>query len=242
MNQSGSVRAFEGSIEMMSELFFASLEPGNNYTTEPIILNTALYYALGYSSGLYVNAPLRKKAKKQNPTYVEDTASIISSLYVSVARPVRDIRYASEITNARGDEYIQYNQPEKQMNSPTGKYGVRKQILPGAVFQFFILSFDGIKPELPAYVRIGKKRAKACLTWTEMGVEQKSGDFLLNHPVLIEDLKDMPSRDIMFKRMQPFDVMERGRFSGGYLVLTHPISGEKTVFPSNIRFLQRMRM
>ena len=109
MNNQSSVRAFEGVLEMMSELFFASLEPGNNYTTRPLILNTALYYALGYCSGRYVNVPVKKGSAKQNPTYVEDTASFYSKLYVSPAKPVKSIRFASEITNARSDEYIQYN-------------------------------------------------------------------------------------------------------------------------------------
>jgi len=243
MNNQSSVRAFEGVLEMMSELFFASLEPGNNYTTRPLILNTALYYALGYCSGRYVNVPVKKGSAKQNPTYVEDTASFYSKLYVSPAKPVKSIRFASEITNARSDEYIQYDTYEKQMNSPTGKYGVRKQILPGGKFVFFVLSFDGNEPDLPVYIRLGKKRSKASVTWSECPVTRKKGSFILNHPVLVDDLTQIPSRDISFKRMQPFDVIERGSFEGEYYLIQRGGKEKKedVVFPASIRFLQRIR-
>lgn len=243
MKNQSSVRAFEGVLEMMSELFFASLEPGNNYTTRPLILNTALYYALGYCSGRYVNVPVKKSSAKQNPTYVEDTSSLYSDLYVTPARAVNKIRFASEITNARGDEYIQYNTYEKQMNSPTGKYGVRKQILPGGKFVFFVLSFDGSEPDLPAYIRLGKKRSKASVTWSEYPVTVKKGSFLMNHPVLVDDLDQIPSRDISFKRMQPFDVIERGGFEGEYFQIQKGGKGNKddVMLPSSVRFLQRIR-
>lgn len=233
-----SIRAFEGVMEMMSELFFASLEPGNNYTTEPIILNTALYYALGYAAGPYVNVSQNKRTKKQLPGYVEDTSTIAQSLYVSVADPIGIIKFTSELTNARSDDYIQYNKQEKQINSPTGKYGVRKQILPGAIFRFFVLSFDGTEPDMPPYIRVGKKRAKAVISWKELSVREKSGEFALNHTVLIDDLKEMPIRDIRFKRMQPFDVIQHGGFSGRYLAIGER---EETIFPADIRFLQRLR-
>jgi CRISPR-associated protein Csc1 len=54
------IRAFKGTLELMSELYFASVEPGDNFTTEPIILNTALYYALGYAKGNYINFPAKR--------------------------------------------------------------------------------------------------------------------------------------------------------------------------------------
>lgn len=240
MRHESSVSAYEGVLEMMSELFFASLEPGNNYTTAPMILNTALYYGLGYCSGSYVNFPTRKGSAKQNPTYLEDTESLYPNLYVSPARPFKDIRFASEITNARGDDYVQKTTNEKQMNSPTGKFGVRKQILPGGQFLFYIFSFDGSLPDLPSYIRVGKKRSKAHITWSKKEVQRKTGTYALNHPVLIDDLDQIPSADISFIRMQPFDVIERGRFNGEYLLVKKGISGD-VCFPASVRFLHRMR-
>ena len=140
MKNQSSVRAFEGVLEMMSELFFASLEPGNNYTTKPLILNTALYYALGYCSGKYVNVPVKKGSTKQNPTYVEDTSSFYSFI-CHTGRPVNNIRFASEITNARSDEYIQYNTMKTDELSNRKIRGPKTDLL--GKFVFFVLSFDG---------------------------------------------------------------------------------------------------
>ncbi|MDG6249261.1 type I-D CRISPR-associated protein Cas5/Csc1 [Methanocalculus sp.] len=237
-----SVRAFEGVLELMSELFFASLEPGNNYVTRPIILNTALYYALGYARGNYVNKPVNKRAKKQKPSYVEDTSDIASTLYVSPAQPIGNIRYTSELANARSDDYIQSNRPAKQMNSPTGKIGTRKQIQPGARFRFYVLTFDGKEPDMPPYIRIGKKRSKSLIEWKEIPVSTAAGEFIMNHPVLVDDLAEMPVGDISFRRMQPFDVIERGRFTGQYLTLDGKTPTSGVVFPAGIRFLRRHRV
>ena len=240
-NNGAGTRAFEGVLELMSELFFASLEPGNNYVTRPIILNTALYYALGYAQGNYVNKPVNKRSKKQQPAYIEETNGIVDTIYVSPARPIGSIRYVSELSNARSDDYIQYNRLKEQKNSPTGKIGTRKQIQPGARFQFFVLTFDGSEPDMPPYIRIGKKRSKALVTWREVPVSMTTGEFLMNHPVLVDDLAEMPVGDLSFQRMQPFDVIERGRFIEPHLVLDCGAPAGRVALPASIRFLRRYR-
>lgn len=234
------VQVYEGVLELMGELFFATLEPGNRYVTKPLILNTALYYALGYARGPYVNVATDQRSKRQQPTYVEDTAALFDQVYVSVARPITSLRFTTENANARGDDYVQRNQPEKQMNSPTGKIGTRKQIQPGAKFRFFVLAFDGVAPDLPAYVRVGKKRTKALIEWNSLPVKQHWGPFMMNHPVLVDDLARMPIGDIRFSRMIPFDVVEQGRFEGLYCSFTCT-DGEEVRLPADIRFLRRWR-
>jgi CRISPR-associated protein Csc1 len=234
------VQVYEGILELMGELFFATLEPGNRYVTKPLILNTALYYALGYARGFYVNVPVNQRSKRQQPTYVEDTATLAGRLYVSVARPITQLRFTTENANARGDDYVQRNQPEKQINSPTGKIGTRKQIQPGAKFRFFVLAFNGISPELPSYIRVGKKRTKALVEWNHLPVRQRSGSFFMNHPVLVDDLANMPLGDIRFSRMIPFDVIEQGRFEGSYCSFTCS-DGTEVHLPTDLQFLQRLR-
>lgn len=234
------VQVYEGVLELMGELFFATLEPGNRYVTKPLILNSALYYALGYAGGSYVNQATGGRSKRQQPTYVEDTAAFADEIYVSVARPITPLRFTTENANARGDDYVQRNQPEKQMNSPTGKIGTRKQIQPGARFRFFVLAFDGAVPDLPAYVRVGKKRTKALIEWNRLPVRRHAGSFLMNHPVLVDDLARMPIGDIRFSRMIPFDVIEQGRFEGPYCAVTCT-DGEEVCFPADLQFLRRWR-
>lgn len=234
------VQVYEGILELMGELFFATLEPGNRYVTKPLILNTALYYALGYAQSVYVNSAGDQRSKRQQPTYIEDTAALCDRIYVSVAWPITPLRFTTENANARGDDYVQRNQPEKQMNSPTGKIGTRKQIQPGAKFRFFVLTFDGVIPDLPSYVRVGKKRTKALIEWKQLPVRQGSGPFTMNHPVLVDDLARMPLGDIRFSRMIPFDVIERGRFEGSYCSFTCS-DGTEVHLPADLRFLQRWR-
>lgn len=235
----GIVQVHEGMLELMGELFYATLEPGNRYVTKPLILNTALYYALGYAQGAYVNVAAGRP-KRQKPTYVEDTASLADRVYVSVARPIAPLRFTTENANARSDDYIQRNQPEKQMNSPTGKIGTRKQIQPGAKFRFFVLSFDGTEPDLPTYIRVGKKRTKARVEWMSHPARLGTGPFVMNHPVLIDDLARMPVGDIRFSRMLPFDVIEYGRFEGPFCSVTCA-NGDRVQLPTDIRFLRRWR-
>ena len=235
------VRAFRGIAELMSELFFASLEPGDNYTTEPIILNTALYYALGYAKGNYVNFPVKtgRRSAKQNPTYIEDTAEIVNKIYITPAKVINTPGFTTELYNSRSDDYVQSNTlapKDQDANTPTGRYGARKQIQPGARFLFYVLTFDGSEPEMPSYIRLGKKRCKALVEWAEVSTSVSSGEYTTTHPLLIEDFDSVPLGDISFKRMQPFDILQKARFSGNYI----KIDG-KDVLPLNARFLQRIR-
>ena len=235
------VRAFRGVAELMGELFFASLEPGDNYTTEPIILNTALYYALGYAKGNYVNFPAEggRRSVKQNPTYREDTAGLVNRIYVTPAKVINKPEFTTELYNSRSDDYVQSNTLDKKdqnANVPTGRYGARKQIQPGARFLFYVLTFDGSKPEMPPYIRLGKKRCKALVEWAEVSTSVSSGEYTTTHPLLIDDIDSMPLGDVSFKRMQPFDIIQKARFSGNYVRI-----GDKDVLPLNVRFLRRIR-
>lgn len=235
------VRAFRGVAELMGELFFASLEPGDNYTTETIILNTALYYALGYAKGNYVNfsAEGGRRSVKQNPTYREDTAGLVNRIYVTPAKVINKPEFTTELYNSRSDDYVQSNTLDKKdqnANVPTGRYGARKQIQPGARFLFYVLTFDGSKPEMPPYIRLGKKRCKALVEWAEVSTSVSSGEYTTTHPLLIDDIDSMPLGDVSFKRMQPFDIIQKARFSGNYVKI-----GDKDVLPLNVRFLRRIR-
>lgn len=238
---SAKIRAFRGNLELMSELYFASLEPGDNFTTEPLILNTSLYYSLGYAKGKYINTAVKRgrNSAKQIPTYIEDTADIFEKIYVTPAKPITKLEFTTELNNSRSDDYVQSNQlseDDEDANTPTGRFEFRKQIQPGARFSFYVLAFDGTEPDKPSYIRLGKKRCKALVEWEEVKASISDGIYHTTHPVLMEDLESIPIGDISFKRMQPFDVLQTGRFSGTYVKL-----GKEDMLPLSVRFLQRMR-
>jgi CRISPR-associated protein Csc1 len=235
----GRIRAFRGKIELMSELFFASLEPGDNYTTEPIILNTALYYALGYAKGNYINRPVKKSkgSAKQNPDYIKDTEKLVDKVYVTPAKLIDFAELTTEIYNSRSDDYVQPNVParvDSDANIP--RYGARKQIQPGARFLFYVLTFDGTEPDMPPYIRLGKKRCKALVEWNEVEVSVSNGTYTTTHPILADDTDLIPLGNISFKRMQPFDIIKKSKFSGDYLKL----DGNE-ILPLEMRFLRRIR-
>ena len=209
LNTGARTRAFEGILELMSELFFASLEPGNNYVTQPIILNTALYYALGYAQGNYVNKPANKQTKKQQPAYIEETGDAADTIYVSPARPIGEIHYTSELSNARSDEYIQYNRLKEQKNSPTGKFGTRKQIQSGARFRFFVLTFDGVN--LTCYISVLGKSGPGPRHMARSPGRVIDGEFLMNHPFSLMILKRCLLVTSLFA-YATVRVIERGRF------------------------------
>jgi len=244
INQSDSSihpRVFCVEGELMGELFYASLEPGNTYMTEPVILNTSLYYALGYSSGLYMNRSTNRQSKRQVPTYLDDTENLADDVYVTVAIPIGSVKFSTELSNSRPDSYVQANTYEKQMNSPTMKFGYRKQIQPGTFFRFFVVTFHGLEPDQPTYIRIGKKRCKMQLSWSELPVTVKNGAYTLNHPVLMEDICEMPLGGIQFHRMQPFDILKCGDFQGNYLQFVLENVKEPVCLPAEARFLVRRR-
>jgi len=235
------LRAFKGNLELMGELYFASLEPGDSFTTEPLILSTSLYYALGYARGNYINFAIKKgrQSARQIPTYADDTAEVFEKVYITPAKPIGILEFTTELNNSRSDDYVQSNQlPEEDedANTPTGRFESRKQIQPGGKFLFFVLTFDGTEPYMPPYIRLGKKRCKALVEWEEVTTSISNGVYRTTHPVLMEDLESIPLGDILFKRMQPFDVLQTGRFSGAHVKL-----GSEDVLPLSVRFLRRMR-
>ena len=76
----------ECSIETLDRTLYASRELGDLVDTGDYILNTALYYALGFASGKYIN-------QGNKPSYLEDTRDIYKKFYITPARPelTRDI-------------------------------------------------------------------------------------------------------------------------------------------------------
>ncbi len=175
---------------------------------------------------------------KQNQAYLDDTEELFERIYVTPAKPINRLRFATELNNSRIDEYVQSNKLSKaddNSNTPTGRYGAEADSTRSKVL-LLLLTFDGTEPDMPPYIRLGKKRCKALIGWEEVCTTISSGTYKTTHPLLIEDVDSYPLGDISFKRMQPFDVIQRASFSGDYIKL----SGED-VLPLNVRFLRRMR-
>jgi CRISPR-associated protein Csc1 len=236
----------EATIRPQGEVTFTSREVGRLADTEPYVLNTALYYALGLARGRYVD-------RSFEPTYVEDTDSIAEEVYLSPAAPVPGTppQYVTTTYNATRDEYAVVNysaedDPYESRNLP--RFGRRRSLTQGTVLRFFILprtrDATTLAADLPQYVRLGKKRGKARLDLTVRDATRQTGSFRLNHPIGAYDHDDTPVGNVVTKSMQPTPIVLQGDYEGEFLRIdrhdaaTQP---ETIELPTNLVFLERKR-
>lgn len=236
----------EATIRTRGEITFTSREVGRLADTEPYVLNTALYYALGLARGRYVD-------RSFEPTYVEDTAEIAEAVYVSPAAPVPGTtpEFVTTTYNATRDEYAVVNysaedDPYESRNLPS--YGRRRSLARGTNLRFYIVprEYDAtaLADDLPQYFRIGKKRGKARLDLTIREARRESGSFRLNHPIGAYDHEGTPTGNVVTKSMKPTPVVLQGDYEDDYLRIDRRDAGtepETVELPAGLTFLATKR-
>jgi CRISPR-associated protein Csc1 len=257
----------ECSIETLDRTLYASRELGDLVDTGDYILNTALYYALGFASGKYIN-------QGNKPSYLEDTIDIYKKFYITPARPESTKEYLSRVLglqirndgtmkplsylgghstsywNARPHRYAvknwkatDTNNPYKGLNLP--KYGRERVLDQQNLFTAYILPYEvdaaSLASQIPRYVRIGKKKSKARV-WTKV-IEGKieEGEFLSNHPFGIYDYEGIPLSDLISIRMRPTPLIIQGRYSGRYLCIAQEGKKDNIVLPYKLELLKEKR-
>lgn len=231
----------EATLRTRGEVTFTSREVGRLADTEPYVLNTALYYALGLASGRYVDT-------SYEPTYVEDTADL-TDLYISPAAPLTGDtpNYITTTYNASSDEYAEVNysaqdDPNAKQNLPS--YGRRRSLGHGTALRFLIVprdqSIDELGTQLPQYVRLGKKRGKARLDLQSRTASRKSGEFRLNHPIGAYDHPDPPEGNVITKSMKPTPLILEGDYRGEYLSIDRG-DADRIRIPAGLTFLATKR-
>ncbi|GAA1335262.1 hypothetical protein GCM10009647_077290 [Streptomyces sanglieri] len=231
----------EATLRTRGEVTFTSREVGRMADTEPYILNTALYYALGLASGRYVDT-------SYEPTYTEDTKDV-TDIYVSPAAPVDGTapNYVTTTYNATRDEYAEVNysaqdDPNAKQNLPS--YGRRRSLAHGTPLRFFIISnersADDLERRLPSYVRLGKKRGKARLDVERRPSSRQTGKFSLNHPIGAYDYPDPPEGNVITKAMKPTPLVMQGDYTSEYISIDQGES-DPVRFPAGLTFLATKR-
>lgn len=231
----------EATLRTRGEVTFTSREVGRLADTEPYILNTALYYALGLASGRYVDT-------SYEPTYIEDTSSV-TEVYVSPAAPISDTtpNYVTTTYNATRDEYAEVNysaqdDPNAKQNLPS--YGRRRSLTQSTALQFFIIPRDQsattLREQLPQYIRLGKKRGKARLDFEYRNASKQSGNFRLNHPIGAYDYSETPEGNVITKSMKPTPLVLQGDYTGEYLSIDRE-EDEQVRLPTGLIFLKTKR-
>lgn len=235
------MEVLEATLRTRGEVTFTSREVGRLADTEPYILNTALYYALGLASGRYVDT-------SYEPTYIDDTAGV-TDIYVSPAAPADEAapNYVTTTYNATRDEYAEVNysaqdDPNAKQNLPS--YGRRRSLAHGTPLRFFIISneqsADELERQLPSYVRLGKKRGKARLDLQQRPSSSQTGKFRLNHPIGAYDHPEPPEGNVITKAMKPTPLVMQGDYTGEYISIGRGES-DPVCFPAGLTFLAKKR-
>jgi len=160
------VRVFAGRLYNHDYLWFSSNEISKVSTTQPVLHNYALCYALSQRSyRVYVGSV---------PRYVEDPDGEFGAmpLYATPAHAVEVSR--TTITFNAVDTLTQTTGDSKTLNTPNlGKrvyldplWERMDDARPRKGYEFYVFTFDGYHP--PSVVRLGKKGAPVRLRWEEI--------------------------------------------------------------------------
>lgn len=239
--------ALEVTLRTQGEIWFASREVGRLADTEPYFLNTALYYALGFASGRYVD-------RSFEPTYLDDTDGVAEEVYVTPATPVDSpgAGLANRITstyNTSSDDYATINysaqeDPDAKQNLPT--YGRRRVLGHGNELTCYLLgrglSVSELESRVPGYIRLGKKRGKARVETEPLDVSEGDGEFDLGHPIGAYDTALTPIGNLVTKRMRPTPLVMQASYEGAHVELTALESDDVGIkLPADATFLETKR-
>lgn len=153
------IRLFHAILEAHDFLWFSSYDVSTISSTEVVVHNYALTYALSRFE--------RGVVAKQTPTYEEDLAQM--PFYATPADLLlRDNPFAGKIKqtwNALDTRTQQTQDPDfKKRNTPM--IGKRVVIAPMTRFSFYLFTFKRQYP--PSTIRLGKKRVPCRVHYTEI--------------------------------------------------------------------------
>ncbi|MCD4782839.1 MAG: type I-D CRISPR-associated protein Cas5/Csc1 [Candidatus Eremiobacteraeota bacterium] len=216
---------------------YASRELGHLVDTGDYLLNSALYYALGFSKGSYVNIG-------NKPDYLVETSEISDKIYITPAVPIDTLTHMTTTYNARPDQYAVINykakdDPNARYNIP--RYGRERAINQQNRFRFYILPYqtdtdaERLASELPTYIRLGKKRSKSRVDYVVVDSVVSSGTFTANHPFGVYDYDGIPIGNLISRKMRPTPLILQGTYEGDYMKI-----GE-TILPYKLEFLKKLR-
>jgi CRISPR-associated protein Csc1 len=226
------IRLFYAVLEPHDFLWFSSYDVSTISSTEVVVHNYALTYALSrFERGVVV---------EQAPTYEEDLAQM--PFYATPADLLhRDNPFASKVKqtwNALDTRTQQTQDPDfKKRNTPM--LGTRVVIAPMTKFSFYVFALDREQP--PGAIRLGKKRVPCRVQYTEIikpVVRYHSDTFAPSH--LVNPL-DVHGNIETFNpiNIPPHLLLRHARLRDDYVVM---LKQERTYHAIHVpaRILQRM--
>lgn len=228
-------KVIECTLTVLGRLLYASKEIDRLVDGSDFVLNSALYYALGFARGKYVNIGCI-------PDYLKETEKICNDLYITTATPIGSLTHFTTTYNARPDKYAVINykaqeDPNARFNIP--RYGRERAISQQNKFKFYILAYitdaEAIAADLPVYVRLGKKRSKCKIDYDVKESVVSNGIFTVNHPFGVYDYEGVPTCNLISRKMRPTPLIIQGTYNGTYIKIGETVLPYKLIFLKNLR-------
>lgn len=231
---SESVYGIEIEIILQDSFYYASREAGGTFLTKPILMHTALYYALGLFPSAF-------RIAEHTPHYVthRDASEFGDDVYLYPGIASNDPSYTTRRFAVKPDEFRQTSERRSANFKETGHM---KMIDPGITFRTYAVcddngTRDAVLKKLPSYARVGKKLSLARVEATSFEAPVQHGTFELSRPIADLDI-DRSTYTIRggleWERMNPVDLITRADLEGPYFELG---SNNSRAFPSDLRFL-----
>lgn len=171
---------YQGNLELLDYLFFATVERGKVYETGMFIHNYALTYALGLvqaKSYTYSNL-------KQQPSYEDELTPLNEVVYLTPATPIDKVTHRLVQWNTLPEGYAF---PGKPPSIGYPDWGFARVLRPHGAFRFYLLRseenklnprLDNLVAERTVRIRLGKFNGKAKITLSKANkVNEKTGTF-----------------------------------------------------------------
>ncbi|MCK5109201.1 MAG: type I-D CRISPR-associated protein Cas5/Csc1, partial [Methanosarcinales archaeon] len=100
---------------------------------------------------------------------------------------------------------------------------------------------ESIASKIPKYVRLGKKRSKACVRTRLIEGKLDEGEFVSNHPFGIYDYAGVPIGDLISMRMRPVPLIVQGRYRGKFIRIPRGGGKEDIILPYKLELLKKKR-
>lgn len=226
-------------LTLQDSFYYASREAGETFLTKPVVMHTALYYALGLFPSAF-------RIAEHSPRYTEhrDEAELGERVYIHPAIATDHPSYTTRRFAVKPDGF---RQESTQRSSNFKETGRMKMIDPGLTFRTYAVcdsapTRDTLLDQLPVYARIGKKLSLARVDTAAFDATVEDGSFTLTHPIADIDLNQDRYEirgNLQWKRMNPVDLITKADCAGPHITLDTSMNGEQTetVLPTELRFL-----
>jgi CRISPR-associated protein Csc1 len=234
------MQIYQGTLELLDYVFFATIERGKVYESGPFLHNYALAYALRLAQAPYTHLI-------QEPQYLEELAPLNEAgLYLTPAAPVRiEHRLVQWNTIREG-----YDFPGKSPSLGYPDWGFARVMRPESCFTFYVMVTDpALLPEVAALrdllagglarIRLGKFPGKARVNVKPADrVAERQGAFTATPLLNWRDLPIEPVVCDILPATLPTRLVRNAYFPDGRYYEAH-FGEDRICLPDGMRFLAR---